>query len=399
MNEHTPSQWVQQAQAFAKSGDFSAAVTCLERGSAEHPHNLMLRVNCVAALGQSCQWHKAEAQARAILQVAPEDPGAQFYLGMALLAQGQFEEGWTHYEARWTHLGLDRDAPVTRLWNGETLNGRRLLILCEQGFGDTLQFARYLPRLAEREGLGRQSTPCIAPPQLHALLRTLKGAECFEFIAPDRSGFFPPHDLQVRLMSLARILGTTFTTIPADVPYVSSSPLCVEHWRARLGASEGKLHVGIAWQGRPDFFGEPFRSIPLSVFEPLARLPSVELFSLQIGHGTDQLQRWPRDAPLRVIPDLDQQRGRFTDTAALMGELDLVISSDTVTAHLAGALGCPVWVLLSATPEWRWHAHPTQSPWYPTMRLFRQSALGQWDPVIQQVIDAISDLRGDMPTA
>lgn len=98
MNEHTPAQWVQQAQAFAKSGDFSAAVTCLERGSAEHPHNLMLRVNCVAALGQSCQWHKAEAQARAILQVAPEDPGAQFYLGMALLAQGQFEEGWTHYE-------------------------------------------------------------------------------------------------------------------------------------------------------------------------------------------------------------------------------------------------------------------------------------------------------------
>jgi hypothetical protein len=201
----------------------------------------------------------------------------------------------------------------------------------------------------------------------------------------------PEFDLHVPLLSLPRLLGTTLESVPADGPYLDADPDLVETWRHRLGAYPG-LKIGIAWQGNPKFRLDWVRSIPLAQFAPLADVPGVHLLSLQKGAGREQLAAPERRFPVTDLGgQMDETTGAFMDTAAVMKNLDLVITSDTSIAHLAGALGVPVWVALNAVPDWRWLLNRDDSPWYPTMRLFRQTRPGHWEDVFHRMAEVLRE--------
>jgi hypothetical protein len=266
-------------------------------------------------------------------------------------------------------------------WDGSPLDGRTILVHAEQGLGDTMQFLRYVP-LVRRRG-GRVILVCQPP--LMRLLSRVPGIE--RLVAWGEP--LPEYDVQVPLMSLPGLFGTTLETVPAEVPYLDAEPALVEAWRHRLGSYAG-FQVGIVWQGNPRFRFDRLRSIPLAQFAPLARVPGVHLLSLQKGPGRDQLAALPGSFPVTDLGhQLDETTGAFLDTAAVMKNLDLVITSDTVAAHLAGALGVPVWVALHDVPDWRWLLDREDSPWYPTMRLFRQTRPGQWEEVFERIAAAL----------
>jgi hypothetical protein len=249
----------------------------------------------------------------------------------------------------------------TPRWNGEVLPGQRLLIWAEQGLGDTLQFARYA-RLLARAGA---DVVLEVQPSLERLVR--ESLPDVEVIAYGQS--IPDHDAQVPLLSLPLILGTRLGSIPADVPYLSADPERVRAWAERLGPPGGMRRVGLVWAGNREHKNDRRRSLEPDLLRPLAELPSIEWLRVQPGAT-------PRP-PLEMV-DRTAELADFADTAALLMQLDLVITVDTSVAHLAGALGRPVWIMLPYEPDWRWLLERTESPWYPTARLFRQARPGDW---------------------
>jgi hypothetical protein len=267
------------------------------------------------------------------------------------------------------------------------LAGRSLLLLAEQGLGDTLHFIRYARLLKERgarvvlaaqAALGR----LLAPHPDWDELFLLGSAEAL------------PHcDFYLPLLSAPVALGTTASTIPCQVPYVWADPSLCAEWRRELAAVDG-FRIGIAWQGSRDYLWDRWRSIPLAQFAPLARLTGVRLLTLQKGFGSEQVATV--DFPVVDLScRLDEVAGAFMDTAAVIGNLDLVVTSDTAIAHLAGALGAPVWLAVPFSSEWRWLLGRDDSPWYPTMRLFRQTVFGQWSDVFERIADAVQARRSE----
>jgi len=297
----------------------------------------------------------------------------------AWLLKGDFALGFSEYEWRW-QLPRYRLAPRNLpLWDGAPLEGRSILLRHEQGLGDTLQFVRYAPLVKERGG--RVVLEC--PASLHPLLESFGGVDRLI----DRGAPAGDCDWQVPLLSLPGLLHTDVGTIPARVPYITASPGRVERWRARL--PRGKRLVGISWQGNPDFSEDVFRSIPLAEFAPLAKVSSVQLISLQKGPGVGQLDSFHKRHHVTEMGEAFDADKPFLDTAAVMSLLDLVVTSDTAIAHLAGALGRPVWIALSVAPEWRWLLDRTDSPWYPSARLFRQPTLGDWPAVFNEMAELL----------
>jgi hypothetical protein len=263
------------------------------------------------------------------------------------------------------------------LWDGRPLEGKTLLLHAEQGLGDTIQFLRYAA-LARQRG-ARVVVGCPKP--LLPIVRTCR------FIDQLVDEITPAMDFDVHcpLMSVPGLLKTTLENIPADVPYLFAAPDLVKQWRESLGGLEG-FKIGIVWRGGPAHPNDRARSIPLSCFEPLAALPGVRLFSLQKGTGAEQLQDMAGRFP---ITEVGSRLEDFMDTAAVLANLDLLITCDTAIAHLAGALGVPVWVGLPLVPDWRWLLDRGDSPWYPTMRLFRQKEPGDWAGVFEQISSAL----------
>jgi hypothetical protein len=255
------------------------------------------------------------------------------------------------------------------------------LVHAEQGLGDTLQFVRYLPLICDR-------TPSIllqVPKTLVALLTSAGIRNVYADDAP-----LPPCDVQIPLLSLPGRIGTTLDTIPARIPYLAANPVKVRRWSERLADLKG-FRIGIAWQGSPTHRSDRDRSIPLAHFEPLARVPGVTLVGLQKRDGLEQLASVHFD--VRLLPDdWDEADGAFVDTAAVISILDLVICADTAVAHLAGAMGKPVWIALSTRPDWRWLREGTTTNWYPTMRLFRQCEPGNWAPVMEKMAQEVARL-------
>ncbi|HEX3727481.1 MAG TPA: tetratricopeptide repeat protein [Pirellulales bacterium] len=316
-----------------------------------------------------------------VLRQHPGLADAQFLRGTACLSMGHFEPGWADYEARLRLSDFQIPKFSQPQWSGEPLKGRTLLVHCEQGLGDTLQFIRYLKPL-------KQSGGRLVVVVQKRLLPLLAGSGWEGLIAPGDP--LPPFDVYSMLLSLPHKLGTTLETIPRDVPYLSADPARVNQWRAELRKQPG-LKVGIAWQGRTSLHGDRLRSIPLRCFAPLA-MPGVRLFSLQKGPGSEQLSQVADQ--LNVVdlgPALDHD-GAFVDTAAVMRNLDVVITSDTAVAHLAGGLGVRVWLALSQVAEWRWMRQRDTSPWYPTMRLFRQQRLLDWSDVFSRLAAELQQL-------
>ena len=330
----------------------------------------------------------AEAFGRA-LACKPDDASAKFALAFLHLTLGEFAAGWPLYEARFEVPALGNPARhfSAPRWNGsEPLQGKTLLVHAEQGLGDVIQFCRYLPLLVAQDiSLVFEVMPALVP-----LLRTLPGA----IRLVGRGELLPPFDYHCPLLSLPLALDTRLETIPAQVPYLAAEPERITQWKQRLRALPG-LRVGIAWQGNPaveKLMWARGRSIPLADLEPLAHLPGVSLVSLQKGSGVEQLRAVPfADRIVDLSAELDPGPDAFLDTAAVIAGLDLVISSDTAVAHLAGALGRPVWVMLAASPEWRWGLERTDSPWYPTMRLFRQTANRDWTIVVAAIVAALQE--------
>jgi Tfp pilus assembly protein PilF len=338
----------------------------------------------------ACLQDEAEAErcCRRALALDATYTKARFNLSYLLLRQGRLEEGWQALEARPWSLDLSTRIPGPR-WQGESLAGKSLLIGCEGGYGDMIQFGRYAAVL---KSSGAERIGIICQPALKKLFATLAGVDVVVALGEMIPG--PGWDFWTLPQSIPLHCGTRLDTIPAPIPYLWAPPLETLAWRSRL-PSQGH-RVGLAWQGNPRFENDPDRSLPgLHVLAPLAFMERVCFISLRISaEATEPIQP---PAGMELL-DPSSWIGDFSDSAALVSSLDLVISVDTAAAHLAGALGIPCWVLLPCyKTDWRWFKDREDSPWYPgSMRLFRQQRTGDWTPVIAAVAAALQRLvRGE----
>jgi len=338
--------------------------------------------NALQALGQSAD---AVAHYRRALQLEADFPEARGNLGLTLLRLGEFSEGWQKYEARWEATTPRQPRPVTSLpqWRGQDpQSGDGILIFVEQGMGDKLQFSRYLPLLAERF-TGRKSI--VAEAAVSSLFRrSFAGWEVLSASPSEQSAW----QWQCPLLSLPLAFGTTLETIPRNVPYLIPDPLRTASWRnkiAALGLPDSARKIGIVWKTGRRMNDADARSLALRQLSPLLDYAGCQCFSLQKEPDDDKAQ-WV--AAGKLI-DWSDAFGDFDDTAALAANLDLVISVDTSVAHLAGGLGLPIWLLNRRAGEWRWMSGREDSLWYPTMRIFTQAAAGEWDEVVQRIVNAI----------
>jgi tetratricopeptide (TPR) repeat protein len=358
-------------------GKIEEAIHSFRKALEINPNYGQAHRDLAVALNSQGKVQEAIGSWRKTLEINPNDAVAHKDLGHNLLRMGNFQEGWAHYEWRWrTQDKIFKPRNFSQpLWDGRPLQGKRLLVHAEQGLGDTLQFIRYLPLVQQRAC--RVILECQKP--LRLLLSRFPGID--KLVLGDD---LPPFDFYVPLLSLPYLLGTHAGNIPADVPYLFARQDLIYHWQNRLSDCPG-LKIGICWQGSPEHAGDRQRSLSVELFAALADVPSVNLISLQVGIGKEQLA----GICFRVKalgPDFDYQtHGSFMDTAAVMKNLDLVVTVDTAVAHLAGALSVPVWVALPKVPDWRWLLGREDSPWYPTMRLFRQSHPGEWADVFQRI--------------
>jgi len=355
-------------------------------GLAGAPTDVELLSNLGVMLQKLNRMEEAEAAFRQALALDPRHVNAHFNLGLILLLRGEFRAGWKEYE--WRLRIKDRLPTPFRQpeWDGTPLHGKTILLRAEQGFGDTFQFVRYAS-LVKAAG-GRVVLEC-QPGLKRVLLRT----PGIDMIA-ERPAAGPPlveFDTHLPLLSLPRVFATEAATIPAEVPYIRPEPWLIERWAKRLAHDRG-VRVGIVWAGRPTHEDDRNRSCSLTHFLGLAAVPGVTLYSLQKGGAVADLQRSGTEAS-RVV-DLDPEIDDFADTAAAIANLDLVICVDTSVAHLAGAMNAPVWLVLPFAPDFRWLAQGETSAWYPSMRLFRQPAGGEWDAVFARLRASLLDLCG-----
>jgi hypothetical protein len=314
----------------------------------------------------------------------PDSPFAQYGLALCDLVEGDFAHGWPAFESRLDLPDHDPQPDLPR-WRGEPLVGRSLLLLTEQGLGDTFHFIRYA-RLLKRQG-ARVVLACERA--LGPLLAAHPDLDELFFL--DSAAAYPRCDFCIPLLSVPGVFRTAAASIPADIPYLTADAGLTEAWRAELAAVEG-LKIGIVWQGSTGFLSDRWRSIPLAEFAPLAAVPGVRLISLQKSFGSEQLATV--DFPLLDLADrLDVATGPFMDTAALIRNLDLVVTPDTAIGHLAGALGTPVFLALQLSPNWRWLLGRDDSPWYPHTRLFRQTTFDGWPDVMRRIAAAVATLR------
>jgi Tfp pilus assembly protein PilF len=363
--------------ALGEQGRLDEAVASHEEAVRLKPDFAEAHNNLGIALRDQGRFGDAIGSVRAAIRLKPEYDEAHYNLGILLLLVGNFDEGWPEHEWRCQLKRLAYPTFRQPRWDGSSLIGKTILLYAEQGLGDTLHFIRYAPLVKHRGG----KVLFACPTELVRIMQSCAGID--EILT--HGSPLPPFDVQAPLLSLPGIMKTTLSTMPTAIPYLNADPALVETWRWEL-SKYSDFKIGIVWQGNPRFSQHECRgtdrrrSIPLASFEPLTRLPGVQLFSLQKGFGTEQLAEW--QARFGII-DLGDRLKDFMDTAAVMMNLDLIISACTSPVHLAGALGRPVWTLLSFAACWRWLLDRTDSPWYPTMRLFRQKKPDDWAEVFE----------------
>jgi tetratricopeptide (TPR) repeat protein len=355
------------------------ALSCCELAIAARPEFPGCLVNRGIILLAKGRFEEAIASYDKAMAINPEFPDAYWNKALVKLLLGDFENGGPLYERRWDRsdappLPMDGKIPV---WLGkESLEGKVLLLLAEQGFGDTLQMVRYAPMAKAR---GAQVILGVQPPLLELALG-FEGVDEVVGNSRDQVGF----DLFCPLMSLPLAFGTTPDTIPANVPYIAAPAASIETWGQRLGPRT-RRRIGLVWSGNPDHKNDRNRSVPLERL--LSLLPAdADYISLQREYRPGDLERMAADGRVR---DVSAQLESFVDTAALVHHLDLVVSVDTAVAHLAGAMAKPLYLLLPWVPDFRWLLNRTDSPWYPTARLFRQPAFGDWSGALEDLAAAL----------
>lgn len=399
--------WSNLSAACKGAGDFDAAVEAGQRAVALQPRSAGAHLNLGNALKAQGAWAAAESTYRTARNLDPANPRIQLNLAntlreigripeavallreavvksprfaeahrdlaFALLLSGDFIEGWMENEWRWETEEMARgrrsfDRPA---WSRQDLAGRRLFVYTEQGFGDAIQFVRYIELVIQRGG----EVVLECQPDLQRLFQTVKGVS--QLVA--RGDPSPPFDFQAPLMSLPRIMGTTLETVPNRVPYLAA----LDEWAEQLPSPNGaRLKVGLVWAGNPSHLNDRARSLPLEMLKPLFDLEATAFYSLQVGERAHEIKR---AGLFGKMAEASSQRSDFASTAAVITQLDLVISVDTSVAHLAGALAKPIWLLLPFAPDWRWLLGRNDSPWYPTMHTFRQASPGDWPGVIREV--------------
>ena len=363
------------------AGQLDGAIVAYHTSIALNPNKAEVHGNLGNALKEKGEFEAAvEAYRRATI-LDPNLVEAHYNFALVLLLHGEWEQGWPEYEWRWKlrEFQLSQREFSQPIWDSSDLNGRTILLHAEQGFGDAIQFMRYVPLVAGRGG----RVIVEVRPQLLRLMRGLAGVE--EWISSGEP--IPAFDVRCSLMSLPHRFGTTLQTIPGQEPLRVNLDL-VQTWQRRLGSKSSGLKIGLAWAGSPTFKGDRTRSMSLDRLEPLSQVGGVTFYSIQKGAAAAQAEQPPSGLQLvNLSPDLQD----FADTAAVMSAMDLVITTDTSVAHLAGALGRPVWVMLQFVPDWRWLLDRQDCPWYPTMRLFRQNSPGDWAGVIASVVRELGE--------
>jgi tetratricopeptide (TPR) repeat protein len=376
---------LQTLARFPEAADVYSRAMQIDPAAFDAPSNLALVLLKMGRARESLDMYE---------QVAARWPNAADALAnrsLALLTLGRFERGFAEYETRWQTASSGKYRFTAPKWDGSDPHGKTILLMNEQGLGDTVHFVRYATLLAARGA--RSVVAC--PPALRELIMTVKGvSEIVEERPTGQPGEIVTlgggdlrYDCYAPLSSLPHLFKTTLETIPADVPYVAADATRLAHWRHAL-ADDANLKVGLVWAGPPIQLNDRARSMSLQMLAPLTAVEGVTFYSLQKGAPASQASSPP--AGMRIV-SLGDQLKDFADTAALLDVLDLLISVDTSVVHVAGALARPVWTLVAAGPDWRWMLDRDDSPWYPTMRLFRQAESGQWPPVIDRVASALRE--------
>jgi Flp pilus assembly protein TadD len=325
----------------------------------------------------------ADAEYREAIRLKPDYADAHLNLAFALLVRGDFEHGLSEYEWRIRRPAHGMPPLPQPQWDGGSLDGKTILVRSEQGLGDGIQFVRYVTLLAARDAT--VILECL--PELRRLFQGMSGVRQ----VVSRGEPPPPFDMHCPLASLPLMFGTRLESIPATIPYLQADPRWIEDQALRLAVPAGPLNVGLVWAGNPDHRNDRKRSLSLAQLAPLAEVKGVRFFSLQKGKPAEQVRTPPRGMDM---VDAAGEWTDFADTAALIARLDLVITVDTAVAHLAGAIGRPAWVLLPFSPDWRWLLGREDSPWYPTLRLFRQGAPGEWEAVMTRVAKELGAAAG-----
>jgi tetratricopeptide (TPR) repeat protein len=367
-------------------GLFEEALAEFRRAVELAPQNPSANINLTNALWQTGRIGEAIAVQRRVVAFRPDDADAHRTLGVLLLLSGDYEEGLGHFEWRWR---VKKNFPWPRrkfsqpMWDGGDLAGRTIYLHTEQSAGDSIQFIRFLPMVLQRGG--RIIVECQ-----RSLHRLFQGKwDVAQWLSPGEE--MPAFDVYCPLLSLPFVLEITPQSLPAEMPYLRADPDESQMWREKLSET-GPMKVGLVWAGSASEPQDRKRSISLSQFSPLGDIPGVRYFSLQTGWAAGQMQ--DQNAEMKIT-DLGGELTDFAVTAAVIHSLDLVITVDTAVAHLAGAMGRPVWTLLPYVPNWRWTATGEATPWYPSMRLLRQTKLGNWGEVISRVTGELRHLRSN----
>jgi tetratricopeptide (TPR) repeat protein len=411
----------EQAMTFQKSEHFTNAIKCykniprhdpqylsalfnlglcyLSEGKAEkaiaiydtilsiNPHLIPVLYNKAYTLKTMGNVDAAIGLYKKIIQMDNSYDPAQLALGFAYLINGDFERGWQQHERYLKKSGKNGDQLRLLLKNNDTMTGKIILLRPEGGLGDSLQFIRYAQRLHE---MGATIISCVQKPliPLFSLCPYID-----KVISPDMT--IPPHHADATLMSLPAIFGDTEQTLPCDIPYLQADEQLIQQWKTYL-SHDNNFKIGICWQAdvHNDISRLPVarRGCLLKNFTPLQNFSNISLYSLQKYDGVEEIANMPLNFPLHIFEHLDEVSGPFMDTAAIIKNLNLMITADTAIAHLAGALGCHVWLLLPWSTDWRWINNRKDSPWYPTMKIFRQQKPFDWQGVMEEVIRELNKL-------
>jgi hypothetical protein len=372
---------------YNKQGDTHSAIKQYEKAIELEPELANAHYNLGYTLRVQREPKKALPHLFRALELQPEYPDAHIALAQAYWTFGDFKTAWKHYDWRWKQLGIDPKTLGTPLWDGSPLNGKKILLYAEQGMGDTLQFIRYAKLVKDLGGY----VICKAQKPLDTILKSCPYIDELARTLDANTQL----DVQAPLLNLPGILNTTVETIPHPIPYLFADKKLSAQWKQKL-ASDKNFKIGLAWHVLPEHENSKSpisrRSIPLKLLAPLADIKGVSFYSLQKFDGVEQVLEQPEHFNVKTFGhDFDESNGRFMDTAALIDNLDLIISADTSIIHLAAGMGKNVWTFLPYSPDCRWDLHEDTTPWYQTMRLFRQQTVGDWESVVARIKTALEE--------
>jgi tetratricopeptide (TPR) repeat protein len=373
--------WNNLGNSLRAVGRYDEAVMALNKALENKPDYVEAYNNLGIIHAQAEDYSKAIASYDRAIMLRPDYPEAHANRGLVYLLLGNFQQGWADYEWRWQgQHGMKRRSYAGKMWDGSPLAGKRILLYYEQGLGDTFQFIRYAKELKDRGA----TVIFECQPHTRQILSRTPGVD--EFIV--RGEKLPKIDFYAPLLGLPGLCQTHLDNLPRRVPYIFADPAMAWDWKRRMAGVDG-FRVGIVWQGNPEHKGDKNRSIPLAAFEPLASVEGVRLISLQKNLGVEQIAALDGKFGLEQFEGVAEDVDGWLRTAAIIANLDLLICADTSVAHLAGAMGVPVWIALPKSPDWRWLLERDDTPWYPTVRLFRQAVAQDWNELLGRMAEAL----------